>query len=47
MSIDTITSGSERGMWARYYAKDSIRLAPQQHGADAEALQPRILLRPG
>ncbi|MBC5642954.1 fibronectin type III domain-containing protein [Parabacteroides sp. BX2] len=37
MSIDTITSGSERGMWARYYAKDSIRLAPQQHGADAEA----------
>ena len=23
-------------MWARYYAKDSIRLAPQQHGADVE-----------
>lgn len=37
MSIDTITSGTERGMWARYYAKDSIRLAPQQYGADVEA----------
>lgn len=36
MTIDTITSGSEKGMWARYYAKDSIRLAPQQHGADVE-----------
>lgn len=37
MTIDTITSGTERGMWARYYAKDSIRLAPQQYGADVEA----------
>lgn len=37
MTIDTITTGAERGMWARYYAKDSIRLAPQQHGADVEA----------
>lgn len=37
MTIDTITSGAERGMWARYYAKDSIRLAPQQYGADVEA----------
>lgn len=36
MTIDTITSGAEKGMWARYYAKDSIRLAPQQHGADVE-----------
>lgn len=37
MTIDTITSGSEKGMWARYYAKDSIRLAPQQRAAEAEA----------
>lgn len=37
MTIDTITSGTEKGMWARYYAKDSIRLAPQQRAAEAEA----------
>lgn len=36
MTIDTITSGSEKGMWARYYAKDSIRLAPQQFVAEGE-----------
>lgn len=36
MTIDTITSGAEKGMWARYYAKDSIRLAPQQHASDVE-----------
>ena len=30
MSIDTINTGSAKGMWARYYAKDTIQLAPQQ-----------------
>ncbi len=30
MSIDTINTGSTKGMWARYYAKDTIQLAPQQ-----------------
>lgn len=36
MTIDTITSGTEKGMWARYYAMDSIRLAPQQYAAEVE-----------
>lgn len=37
MTIDTITNGTEKGMWARYYAIDSIRLAPQQRAAEVEA----------
>ena len=36
MSKDTITNGEEKGIWARYYAKDTIQLAPQQHIADVE-----------